>query len=42
MPKPKFLRIITLPLLLLMMMMMIVDGMQADEFLRMLFITYLL
>jgi len=46
MPKPKSLRIITLLLLLLllllMMMMMIVDGMQADELLRMIFITCLL
>jgi len=41
MPKPKSLRIITL-LLLLLMMMMIVDGMQADELLRMIFITCLL
>jgi len=43
MPNPKFLRIIkVLVLLLLMMIMMIVDGKQADELFRIIFITYYL
>jgi len=37
MPNPKSLRIITLLLLLLLMMMMTVNGMQADELLRMIY-----